>query len=152
MDEISRGILVTPGVQPATDFTTSSTPHFVAADKIRFRDGLPEKIGGWSSITIDNNRSINGCVRSIFSYNLSGNIRYLIGTHSNLYELLGSGLTNITPLVTATTAIANSLDSNFGTLANDPVATVNSSSTLTITNTATKIRTGDKKKLTGFSA
>lgn len=152
MADIPRNILVTPGVQPDTDFTTSSTPHFVAADKIRFRDGLPEKIGGWTSITIDNNDPVNGCVRSIFSYSLSGNIRYLIGTNSNLYELLGSGLTNITPLVTATTAIANSLDSNFGTLGNNPVATTNGSNTLTITDTATKVRVRDTVTLSGSSA
>ena len=126
-----------------TDFTTSSTPHYVAADKIRFRDGFPEKIGGWDSITIDNSNPINGCARSIFSYSLTGNIRYITGTHTNLYSLLGSVLTNITPLVAATTAIANSLDSNFATLGNDPVATVSSSGLATgVASSSTVIENG----------
>lgn len=150
--EIFREILVTPGVQPDTDFTTSSTPHFIAADKVRFRDGFPEKIGGWVSLTIDEAIPINGCGRTIFSYNLTSNIRYIIGTHSNLYYLVGSQLTNITPLVTATTAIANSLDSNFGTLANDPIATVDGSTTVTVTDTATRVRVGDTITLSGSSA
>jgi len=147
MVETSVPITATPGVQPSTDFTTASTPHFVAADKIRFVDGFPEKIGGWAALTIDG--TINGCARSIFSYDLNGNVRYLIGTHSNLYNLIGSQLTNITPLVTATTAIANSLDSNFATLGNDPIATVNESNTITITDTATKVRVGDTITLSG---
>lgn len=152
MAEIFREILVTPGVQPTTDFTSSSTPHFVAADKIRFRDGFPEKIGGWLAVSTDNNDPINGCARSIFSYNLSRSVRYLIGTHSNLYYLIGSQLTNITPLVAATTAIANSLDSNFGTLGNDPVATVSGTNTLTITDTSTLVRAGDTITLSGSTA
>lgn len=152
MAEAFREILVTPGVQPVTDFTTASTPHFVSADKIRFRDGFPEKIGGWESVTIDDDDPVNGCARSIFSYSLGNNVRYLIGTHSNLYNLIGSQLTNISPLIAATTAIANSLDSNFGTLANDPLATVISTNVITVTDTATKIRVGDTITLSGSTA
>ena len=99
MAEVFLPMLAVPGVQPITDFTTSSTPHYVAADKIRFRDGFPEKIGGWEVIIIDGNLPINGCCRAIFSYDLTGNIRYLFGTHSNLSYFIGTQLTNITPLV-----------------------------------------------------
>lgn len=152
MADIFRDILVTPGVQPSTDFTTASTPHYVNADKVRFRDGIPEKIGGWESVTINDNSPINGCGRAIFSYNLSNSVRYLIGTNSYLYYLIGSALTNITPLETTTTAIANSLDSNYGTLANDPIATVSGSNTVTITDTATKVRVGDTITLSGSTA
>jgi len=152
MAEIFLPIQAKAGVQPSTDFTTASTPHYVAADKVRFVDGFPEKIGGWESVTIDNNDPVTGCCRSIFSYNLTRSVRYLLGTNSNLYYLIGSQLTNITPLVTATTAIANSLDSNFGTLGNDPIATVISTNTVTITDTATIIRVGDTITLSGSSA
>lgn len=152
MADVFRDILVEPGVQPNTDFTTASTPHYIASDKIRFRDGFPEKIGGFEAVATDNNDLVTGCARSIFSYNLIGNVRYIIGTHSNLYYLIGSKLTNITPLVTATTAIANSLDSNFGTLANDPIATTLGSNTITITDTATKVRTSDTITLSGSTA
>ena len=152
MKEIVRDIISTPGVQPSTDFTSASTPHFVAADKVRFVDGFPEKIGGWQSVTLNNSDPVNGCARSIFSYSLTGNGRYIIGTHLNLYYLIGSQLTNITPSVTATTAIANSLDSNFATLANNPVATVSGSNVVTITDTATKVRAADTLTLSGSSA
>ena len=152
MKEIVRDIISTPGVQPSTDFTSASTPHFVAADKVRFVDGFPEKIGGWQSVTLNNSDPVNGCARSIFSYSLTGNVRYIIGTHLNLYYLIGSQLTNITPSVTATTAIANSLDSNFATLANNPVATVSGSNVVTITDTATKVRAADTLTLSGSSA
>lgn len=152
MAEVLLSMLAVPGVQPSTDFTTSSTPHYVAADKVRFRDGFPEKIGGWESVTIDSADSVNGCCRTIFSYNLGNNIRYILGTHSNLYYLIGSQLTNISPLVTATTAIANSLDSNYGTLVNNPITTVISTNTITVTDAATKVRVGDSITLSGSTA
>ncbi|CAB4214622.1 hypothetical protein UFOVP1454_55 [uncultured Caudovirales phage] len=152
MVETYRPILVTPGVQPSTDFTTSTTNHFVAADKIRFRDGFPEKIGGWVAVTIDDANTLAGCGRSIFSYNLSNSVRYIIGTHANLYYLIGSQLTNISPLVTSTTAIANSLASHYATLANNPVTTTLASATITIADTATKLRVGDAVTLSGSSA
>lgn len=152
MAETPLPIIATAGVQPVTDFTTASTPHYVASDKVRFRDGLPEKIGGWESVTIDSENPINGCSRSIFSYNLSNNTRYIIGTHSNLYYLIGSQLTNVTPLVAATTAIANSLDSNYGTLGNDPIATVSGTNIVTVTDTATIVRVGDSITLSGSTA
>ena len=152
MAEELRPILVMPGVQPSTDSTTSSTVHYIAADKVRFRDGFPEKIGGWSSVTIDDSQPINGCCRSIFSYSLSNIVRYIIGTHTNLYYLIGSQMTNISPVVTSTTAIANSLTSHYDTLANNPVTTTLGSATLTIADTATKLRAGDTVVLSGSSA
>ena len=152
MVDVFREILVTPGVQPITDFTSASTPHFINADKVRFRDGFPEKIGGWQAFTIDNDDVIQGCCRSIFSYNLTNNVRYLIGTHSYLYYLIGSSLTNVTPLETTTTAIANSLDSNYGTLVNDPLSTVSGSNSVTVADSGTKVRVGDTITLSGSTA
>lgn len=149
MAQVKRNIIVTPGVQPDTDFTTTSTPHFVNADKIRFRDGYPEKIGGFEGVTIEDDDPINGCLRSIYSYNLSNNVNYLLGTNSNLYYLFGSALTNITPIETSTTAIPNSLDSNYGTLANDPLSTVSGSNEITVSDPGTIIGVGDTIELSG---
>ena len=146
-----KDIIALAGIEPSTDSTAVATEHYVAADKIRFVTGKPEKIGGWQSITIDGGTTIRGCNRSIFSYNLSDNVRYLLGTNSNLYYLIGSKITNITPVLTATTAIANSLDSNYGTLVNNPVTTTNGSTTVTITDTATRVRVGDTITLSGSS-
>ena len=36
----NRSIATLAGVQPTTDFTAQSTPHFVFSDKIRFVDGF----------------------------------------------------------------------------------------------------------------
>ncbi len=142
-------IEILAGVQPPPDSTALSTRHYTASDKVRFRDGFPEKIGGWQEFTIANSEQIQGATRSIFSYNLSRNVRYLIGTNEKLYYLIGSTLTNITPLNTSFTVIANSLDSNFGTLGANPINTVNESTTVTIDDTATIVRTGDTIELSG---
>lgn len=144
-------IEVLPGVRPSTEDTTSATNHFVAADKIRFVDGRPEKIGGWQALTPNGSATVNGCCRALFSYTLSNSIRYLLGTHTRLYYLIGTTLTNITPVVPigSAVAVANSLNSNYATLGSDPVATVSGSNSLTITDTATKVRVGDTITLSG---
>ena len=50
-----------------------------ASDKIRFRQGFPEKIGGWEVETFD---QYLGQARSLFSYvTLDGSILITIGTH-----------------------------------------------------------------------
>lgn len=144
-------IEVNPGVLPDTDRTEQSSFHYVHADKIRFRDGLPEKIGGWEAFSFDNDDQIQGCARTVYSYNLNGRIWNIIGTNSKLYSLLGSQLTNITPLKAATTAIANSLSTYYKTLGSNPITTTDGSSTITIADTATKVRVGDTIQISGVS-
>ena len=60
-------INIVAGVQPSTDKTAASTVHYTHSDKIRFRLGLPEKIGGWGAIEFDDNETIEGAVRSLYS-------------------------------------------------------------------------------------
>ncbi len=145
-------IQVVSGVQPDTDFTQQSTPHWVESDKIRFVDGFPEKIGGWKKQLIQGNFSVQGCPRNIFSYIALNNTNYMIGTHTHLYNLLGSTLTNITPVLATTTTLNNVLSTFFGTLANDPIATTSGSNVITITDTAHKLTQGDAVSLTGSTA
>lgn len=145
-------IQVLAGVEPNTDKPEATTQHFTFADKIRFVGGLPEKIGGWASLDLDEQETITGTARSIFSYNLNSYNRYLIGTNSNLYDLVGTDLTNISPLKTVAVAAANSLATYYGTLANNPIATTLGSTTLTITDTAHKFQAGDTTNLSGSSA
>lgn len=144
-------IEILSGVEPSTDRPSSSTRHYVFSDKIRFKDGFPEKIGGWESFQFSNGNAIDGTPRSIFSYVLNGIVRYQTGTNTRLYDIFGSALTNITPVQTSTVAIADSLDSNYGTLANDPATTVSGSTTVTIADATTKVRAGDTITLSGFS-
>lgn len=143
---------VLPGVCPDTDATNAQTPHYVMADKIRFLKGKPQKIGGWLKIVM-NGSTIVGKVRSIFSANLDNKVKTLLGSSSGLYALFGSQLTNITPLLTSTIAIANSLDTHYGTLANNPITTIIGNAMFTVADTeAAKYVPGDRYTLSGSAA
>ena len=139
-----------PGIQPDTDFTQQSTPHYVAGDKVRFVDGYPEKIGGWVILSTDN--TVQGCPRNIYSYLLNNNVNYIIGTHSHLYNLLGTNLINITPVQTTTTVLNNALSTFYGTLANNPIETTDGSAVITITDTAHLLQDGDTVTFSGSTA
>ncbi len=144
-------IQLDPGVEPEADSTNQATTHYVDAEHIRFYNGKPRKLGGWTSYMFDGNNAISGLARTLYSQRISTNLWLLIGTNTRLYSLLGTTLTNITPVVTSTTAIANSLDTNYGTLANNPITTVNGLTTVTIAyaNTNTKLRAGDTITVSG---
>lgn len=144
---------IIPGVQPSTDKSAFATQHYTAADKIRFRFGYPQKIGGWNAAIFTAGSTIAGKARSLFSTILSTAINTLIGTNTKLYSLSGSVLINITPLQTSTIAIAASLATDFGTLASNPITTVNGSGTITIADTnASKYLVGDTVTLSGATA
>jgi hypothetical protein len=134
------------------DNTALSTDHYTDATAIRFYDGKPQKLGGWDQLTFDNDNTINGCPRTIYSQRIANNLWSLIGTNTRLYSLNSTQLTNITPLVTATTAIANSLATNYTTLANNPFATTNGSATVTVTHTSHKLLAGDSVTYSGSAA
>lgn len=139
------------GIEPPTDATEQVTTHWTDARNVRSFNGLPRKLGGWTSYMFDGGNTISGAPRTLYSQRISTSLWALIGTNTRLYSLLGTSLTNITPLVTATTAIANSLDTNYSTLANNPITTVNGSTTVTFAyaNTNTKLRAGDTVTVSG---
>jgi len=115
---------------------------------------MPQKIGGWASISFDYSAQISGTCRRIFSAYLSyqSNMVTVLGTNTNLYALTGTRLTNITPLNTATTVVANSLTSDYRTLAANPVTTVNGSGIITISDaSASQYQAGDTLNLAGFA-
>lgn len=139
-----------PGVEPVTDKTAFATKHFTFSDKIRFVDGLPEKIGGWASIPFSNDKSISGSSRSIFSATINGRVYTMIGTNEKLYTLIGSVLTNITPLDVTTIAIANSLATHYTTLANNPISVTDGSNVVTVSDSeAALFKIGDSVTLSG---
>ena len=143
-------LTVTPGVQPSTDATSFDTEHWTFSDKIRFFNGRPRKIGGWESIDFDRLEEISGMARSFYSATINGNIVSLIGTNTHLYSIIGSELTNITPLKTSSVAAANSLDTLYTTLANNPLTTTNGSKSIVIADTsAARFKTGDTYTLAG---
>jgi hypothetical protein len=152
MTYILRPLQIEPGVQPEPDSTALNTVHYVDAQGIRFHNGLPQKLGGWESFTFDNNQTIDGCPRNIYSQVIDGNLFTIIGTHTRLYAVLGSQLTNITPLETTTTLIADSLDSVYENLANDPIDSVGNSNVLTINQPGHRLVAGDRVSISGAVA
>lgn len=144
---------ITPGVQPSTDKTALATPHYTFADKIRFRFGYPQKIGGWDAVQFNNSATILGKARSLFSAVISTALNTVLGTHKRLYSILGSSLTNVTPLSTTATTIANSLASDYATLGSNPIASTNGSAIITITDAnAQYYIVGDTVTLSGATA
>lgn len=142
------------GVQPPTDKTEFATQHYTAAQGIRFVNGLPQKIKGWRGFVFSGGETMTGTARSMFSALLNTvSPQSVIGTNTRLYSLAGSSLVNITPVLTATTTIANSLDTDYGTLANDPITTAVGTGTLIIADTnAGLYRAGDYVTLSGATS
>jgi hypothetical protein len=72
-----------------------------ACDKIRFRQGFPEKIGGWE---VQNFNQYVGDARSLYSYNtLTGDSVFGIGTNLKMYVAAGTTVYDITPIRTTLT-------------------------------------------------
>jgi hypothetical protein len=96
-------------------------------DKVRFRSGYPEKIGGWQVQTFD---PYVGVARAVFPWLTStGQQITAVGTNEKIYLVVSSNLIDITPLrVTYTTASTPSTDNSF--------ATTNTSTTVTVTYTS----------------
>lgn len=118
---ILRPIDTIIGVQPPTDKTPVSTEHYIYAEKIRDVNGIPQKIGGWDRIIFDYDDEIDGVCRSVYTDFINGKYYTVLGTNTKLYSLIGSRLTNITPLETTPVAVPDSLDTHYGTLAANPI-------------------------------
>lgn len=143
-------IAITSGVQPVTDMTTVATQHYTYSDKIRSFNGKPEKIGGWISIKFDYSLTIAGTVRSVYSDFINGQYFQVLGSEQKLYSLIGSRLTNITPLLTTSVAAANSLSTQYGTLANNPIDATIGEMFVWINDTqASRFMVGDTSRLSG---
>ena len=72
------------------------------ADKVRFRKGRPEKIGGWEK---NSTNSFIGTCRKIHVYRAADQALYnLLGTHKKLYVQEGTTFNDITPIRLTTSA------------------------------------------------
>jgi hypothetical protein len=120
-------ILFKPGVnRENTRYTTEG--GWYQSDKVRFRQGTPEKIGGWARISVS---SFLGVCRSLWNWITLGNLNLLgVGTNLKFYIELGGNYNDITP-IRAAAVLSN------------PFATVNLSTTVTVTDTAHGAVTGD---------
>jgi hypothetical protein len=77
--------------------------QWVDGDFVRFRYGLPEKIGGWSQLT-NSNKTLPGAARAQHSFvSLNGEKYAAIGTSQGLFLYYNEQFYDITPLDTAIT-------------------------------------------------
>ena len=80
-------------------------------DMIRFRQGYPEKIGGWQ---VENFAAYEGAARSLFSYvTTDGAVNVGIGTNSKMYVAAGTYIHDITPI--RATFVSSATDNCFTT-------------------------------------
>ena len=129
--------LFNPGInKEGTDYTAEG--GWFDGNLMRFRQGFPEKIGGWQkSIT----ESYDGTGRKLLGWvNLSGTKLLGLGTRTKLYIQEGDDFNDITPLRSTTSA-------------GDAVfAATDGSSTLTITDAAHGATTGDFVTFSGAAS
>jgi hypothetical protein len=121
-------ILFKPGVNKEnTRYTTEG--GWYECDKVRFRQGNPEVIGGWNRLSTS---TFLGVCRSLWNWVLLDG-RNIIGVGTNLKFYLESGGTynDITPLRASST------------INNNPFAATNGSATITVTDTSHGASTGD---------
>ena len=86
---------VLPGIDKQ-DTTAGAEQRWIDSDNVRFRYGLPEKVGGWSSLVTD---TIVGVARREFAFvDLDGNRYVAIGTDKFLLLYFEGQLYDITPL------------------------------------------------------
>jgi hypothetical protein len=113
-------ILFKPGVNKEnTRYTTEG--GWYDCDKIRFRQGNPEILGGWQRIS---SNTFNGTCRSLWNWTTLGNLNLVgVGTNTKFYIQNGGAYYDITPIRVTTT------------LGTDPF-TGNGTTTVTVTATA----------------
>jgi len=129
-----RKLQFKPGVNRETT-RYAAEGQWYETDKVRFRRGLPQKIGGWQRISAD---TYLGVARSLLNW-ATLNLQNLVAVGTNLkyYIERGGAYFDITP-IRATTAAG---DVTF--------AAVNGSATLTVTDTAHGASQGDYVTFSG---
>jgi hypothetical protein len=121
-------ILFKPGVNKEnTRYTTEG--GWYECDKIRFRQGNPEVIGGWQRFSADN---YLGVCRSLWNWvTLGGDNLIGIGTNLKFYLAQGGVFYDITPIRSTST------------INNNPFVATAGSATITVTDTNHGCVTGD---------
>ena len=110
------------------------------SDKVRFRQGTPEVIGGWSQIS---GNTFLGICRSLWSWmTLALAVLTGVGTNLKFYISRGGAYYDVTPirLRSSTVALVN------------PFTTVNTTTAVTVTSTAHGALAGDFVTFTGAVA
>jgi len=119
-------ILFKPGVnRENTRYTTEG--GWYECDKIRFRQGNPEMIGGWQQIS---GYTYSGVCRSLWNWTTLTGANYIgVGTNVKFYIEQGGAYYDITPIATTTTLGTNPF-------------TANGTTTVTVTASTTTLTAG----------
>ena len=130
-------ILFKPGVnRENTRYTTEG--GWYECDKIRFRQGNPEAIGGW--VRYSTNTFLGVC-RSLWNWVTTSGFNLIgVGTNLKFYIIRGGEFNDITPLRSQVT------------INNNPFTVVNGSTIVTVTDTAHGGVTGDFVYFTGATS
>ena len=108
---------------------TQSVGGWYESNKVRFRAGTPEKIGGWQRIS---DSTFLGVCRSLWNWVTLGSLNLLgVGTNLKFYIESGGAYNDITPIRASST------------INNNPFVAVNGSSIVTVTDTANGCINGD---------
>jgi hypothetical protein len=119
-------VLFKPGVNRENTRYTNEGGWF-ECDKVRFRQGTPEKIGGWQQIS---GYTYSGVCRSLWNWASLAGANYIgVGTNVKFYIQQGGFYYDITPIASTVT------------LGTDPFAT-NGTTTVTVTATTTSLTVG----------
>jgi hypothetical protein len=113
---------------------------FFAGDKIRFRSGYAEKLGGWTNITNGGN-TFKGVARILWNWISTLNQNLLgVGTNQKVYTELGGVYYDITPLAASLT------------LSSNPFSTTSGSRLVTVTASAHASAVGTYVNFSGATA
>jgi len=122
-----KKLALKPGVNRENTRYTNEGGWF-ESDKVRFRQGTPEKLGGWARISVS---TFLGVCRSLWNFITLANLNLLgIGTNLKFYLENGGNYYDITPLRSAA-------------VLSNPFKTTNLSTTVTVTHTAHGASNGD---------
>jgi len=121
-------LLFKPGVnRENTRYTTEG--GYYDCDKVRFRQGTPEKIGGWQQIST---ATFEGTCRSLWTWDALNGVNYIgVGTNLKFYISAGGAYNDITPLRSVQMAL------------NGPFAATSGSTTITVTDASHGALDGD---------
>jgi hypothetical protein len=102
-----------PGLnREGTDY--SNEGGWFDGDKVRFRSGFPEKIGGWTQVS---NNTFDGVARSLWIWADGdagvGNSYIGVGTNTQYYIFFGGVYNDVTPVV-ETNVLTNPFTTNYG--------------------------------------
>lgn len=131
-----KKIQLKPGVNRENTRYTNEGGWY-ESDKVRFRQGTPEKIGGWQRFS---SATFLGVCRSLWNWvTLNGQNLIGVGTNLKFYIERGGAYYDITPIRSSVTLT-------------DPFDTVDTSTTVTVTDVDHGCLTGDFVTFSGATA